>query len=113
MLRAASVPLTTDLRSLLAVLRVQGVQVRVSEEAGEQVVWARDERDVEAVAQALVALETAAIAVAVTIGISQNIIKKGLKEFKVFKEDLIKFLHIEKLIFMMIMPIIQLKLEKY
>ena len=62
MLRAASVPLTTDLRSLLAVLRVQGVQVRVSEEAGEQVVWARDERDVEAVAQALVALERGEIA---------------------------------------------------
>lgn len=62
MLRAASVPLTTDLRSLLAVLRVQGVQVRVSEEAGEQVVWARDERDVEAVTQALVALERGEIA---------------------------------------------------
>ncbi len=57
MLRAASVPIEFDLRPLLGLLQAQGLGVRVSEEAGEQVIWVGSEGQATAVRQALDSLE--------------------------------------------------------
>ena len=53
----------------------------------------------------------AASALAITVGLTVSSIKKGLKTSRVFKEDLIKFSHLIKSTFLMIMPTIQLKLN--
>ena len=53
----------------------------------------------------------AASALAITVGLTVSSIKKGLKNLRAFKEDLIKFLHLIKLTFLMTMLTIQLKLK--
>lgn len=57
MLRAASVPIDFDLRPLLGLLRAQGFGVRVSEEAGEQVLWVASQNQADQVRAALDSLE--------------------------------------------------------
>lgn len=57
MLRAASVPIAFDLRPLLGLLQAQGLGVRVTEEAGEQVIWAASESQADQVRKALDSLE--------------------------------------------------------
>ena len=52
MLRAASVPIAFDLRPLLGLLQAEGLGVRVSEEAGEQVIWAATDSQADQVRKA-------------------------------------------------------------